>query len=74
MKQFNIYDITEQFDDNKIKGKFTNLTDLYVRICRRISDIEFAIAANDDIERNMDVLRDELSECERVLDLTRALL
>ena len=44
-------------------------TNLCVKICRRISDIEFALDSGDLYARDADNLRDELEECERVLNL-----
>ena len=69
MSKLDIYEVTECGNDNVIKEKYTDKTNLCVKICRRISDIEFALDSSDSFARDADNLRDELEECERVLNL-----
>ena len=69
MPKLDIYDVTYSDDPEKIKDTYTDKTNLVVRICRRISDIEFSIDAKDNTERYYDDLRSELDECNRVLSL-----
>ena len=69
MSKFCIYDVTCDNNESKIKEKYTDKTNLCIKICRRINDIEFALDANDDDGRAISLLRDELSECNRVLNL-----
>ena len=69
MSKLDIYDVTEADNETKIKEKYTDKTNLCVKICRRISEIEFQLDAKDLCARDADILRDELSECERVLSL-----
>ena len=69
MSKFDIYDVTITGNEYAIKEKYTDKTNLCVKICRRISDIEFALDSSDSFARDADNLRDELEECERVLNL-----
>ena len=69
MSKFDIYDVTECGNNRVIKEKYKDKTNLCVKIYRRISDIEFALNSSDSFARDADNLRDELEECERVLNL-----
>jgi len=69
MSKFDIYDVTECGNNRVIKEKYTDKTNLCVKICRRISDVEFSLSAGDLFTRDADLLRDELEECNRVLEL-----
>ena len=71
MPKLDIYDVTCCDDPEKIKDTYTDKTNLVVRICRRITDIEFSIDAKDNTERYYDDLRLELDECNRVLSLIK---
>ena len=69
VEECDIYDVTITGNEYARKEKYTDKTNLCVKICRRISDIEFALDSSDSFARDADNLRDELEECERVLNL-----